>query len=70
MAKAADGKALQARKAAAAAALVALLAAGAGALWTAPVGTADVDGDTPPVMGAGGEHYGEGWNNYGHAVDR
>jgi hypothetical protein len=23
-------------------------------------------GDNPPVMGAGGEHYGEQWNNYGH----
>jgi hypothetical protein len=23
-------------------------------------------GDNTPVMGAGGEHYGEGWNNYGH----
>ena len=23
-------------------------------------------GDNPPVMGAGGEHYGDGWNNYGH----
>jgi hypothetical protein len=23
-------------------------------------------GDNTPVMGAGGEHYGAGWNNYGH----
>jgi hypothetical protein len=23
-------------------------------------------GDNPPVMGAGGEHYGDGWSNYGH----
>jgi hypothetical protein len=25
-------------------------------------------GENPPVMGAGGEHYGEGWNNYGWNV--
>ena len=23
-------------------------------------------GENPPVMGAGGEHYGDGWSNYGH----
>ena len=27
-------------------------------------------GDNPPVMGAGGEHYGDGWNNYGHDLDQ
>ena len=69
--KAADRKAIRARRAAVAAALVAVLALGAGALWTEPAGTAaDVDGDTPAVVGAGGEHYGEGWNNYGHALEQ
>ncbi len=24
----------------------------------------------PPVMGAGGEHYGDGWSNYGHDFDQ
>ena len=23
-------------------------------------------GDNPPIIGAGGQFYGEGWNNYGH----
>lgn len=27
-------------------------------------------GDNPPVIGAGGEHYGDGWNNYGHDFDQ
>ncbi len=27
-------------------------------------------GDNPPVMGAGGEFYGDGWSNYGHDFDR
>ena len=32
-------------------------------------------GDNPPAVspdyiGAGGEHYGEGWNNYGHNLDQ
>ena len=27
-------------------------------------------GENPPVMGAGGEHYGEGWSNYGHDFDQ
>src|SRR5918998_6141544 len=27
-------------------------------------------GETPPVIGAGGEHYGDEWNNYGHDFDR
>ncbi len=27
-------------------------------------------GENPPVMGAGGEHYGDGWNNYGHNLDQ
>jgi hypothetical protein len=26
-------------------------------------------GENPPVMGAGGEHYGDGWSNYGHNLD-
>ena len=25
-------------------------------------------GENPPAVGVGGEHYGEGWNNYGHAL--
>jgi hypothetical protein len=25
-------------------------------------------GETPPAVGVGGEHYGEGWTNYGHAL--
>ena len=27
-------------------------------------------GENPPVMGAGGEHYGDGWSNYGHDFDQ
>jgi hypothetical protein len=27
-------------------------------------------GENPPVMGAGGEHYGDGWSNYGHDLDQ
>ena len=27
-------------------------------------------GDNAPVMGAGGEFYGDGWNNYGHDFDQ
>ena len=27
-----------------------------------------VVGENPPAVGVGGEHYGEGWNNYGHAL--
>ncbi len=27
-------------------------------------------GDNSPVMGAGGEHYGAGWSNYGHDFDQ
>src|SRR4028118_1327728 len=27
-------------------------------------------GDNSPVMGAGGEHYGDEWNNYGHDFDQ
>lgn len=27
-------------------------------------------GENPPVMGAGGEHYGDEWNNYGHDFDQ
>jgi hypothetical protein len=34
---------------------------------TAPAPSGSVGGN-PPVVGAGGEHYGEGWNNYGHDV--
>jgi hypothetical protein len=25
-------------------------------------------GENLPAVGVGGEHYGEGWNNYGHAL--
>ena len=32
---------------------------------TAPALSGSV-GDNTPVIGAGGEHYGEGWSNYGH----
>jgi len=27
-------------------------------------------GDNTPVIGAGGEHYGDAWNNYGHDFDQ
>jgi hypothetical protein len=27
-------------------------------------------GENPSVMGAGGEHYGDGWSNYGHNLDQ
>ena len=27
-------------------------------------------GENPPVIGAGGEHYGDDWNNYGHDFDQ
>jgi len=27
-------------------------------------------GDNTPVIGAGGEHYGDRWNNYGHDFDQ
>ena len=27
-------------------------------------------GDNSPVIGAGGEHYGDGWSNYGHDFDQ
>ncbi len=27
-------------------------------------------GDNAPVIGAGGEHYGDEWNNYGHDFDQ
>ena len=27
-------------------------------------------GDNPPVIGAGGEHYGDDWSNYGHDFDQ
>ena len=27
-------------------------------------------GENPLVMGAGGEHYGDGWSNYGHDFDQ
>jgi hypothetical protein len=27
-----------------------------------------VVGENPPAVGAGGEHYGEGWNNYGRTL--
>jgi hypothetical protein len=27
-------------------------------------------GENPPIMGAGGEFYGEGWSNYGHDFDQ
>ena len=27
-------------------------------------------GNNPPVIGAGGEHYGDGWSNYGHDFDQ
>jgi hypothetical protein len=36
---------------------------------TAPATSGSV-GENPPVVGAGGEHYGEGWNNYGHDTNR
>ena len=32
---------------------------------TVPVPSGGV-GDNPPVIGAGCEHYGDGWSNYGH----
>ena len=38
-------------------------------LITSPPAVAPTSGsvdDNPPVMGAGGEHYGDGWSNYGH----
>jgi hypothetical protein len=36
---------------------------------TAPASSGSV-GNNTPVIGAGGEHYGEGWNNYGHDHDQ
>lgn len=36
---------------------------------TAPAPSGGV-GDNPPVIGAGGEHYGDGWSNYGHDFDQ
>ena len=36
---------------------------------TAPAPSGSV-GENPPVIGAGGEHYGDAWNNYGHDFDR
>ena len=27
-------------------------------------------GENPPVKDAGGEHYGDGWSNYGHDFDQ
>jgi hypothetical protein len=35
---------------------------------TAPAPSGSV-GNNTPVIGAGGEHYGDGWNNYGHDSD-
>ena len=41
-------------------------------LLTAPPAVAPPTsvGDNPPVMGAGGEFYGDGWNNYGNDRDQ
>ena len=36
---------------------------------TAPAPSGSV-GENPPVMSAGGEHYGEDWSNYGHDFDQ
>lgn len=36
---------------------------------TAPTPGGSV-GENPPVIGAGGEHYGNDWNNYGHDFDQ
>ncbi len=36
---------------------------------TAPVPSGSV-GENPPVIGAGGEHYGDDWSNYGHDFDQ
>ena len=47
--------------------LSALLVTAAPPAATSPSGNV---GDNPPVIGAGGEHYGEEWNNYGHDFDR
>ena len=41
-------------------------------LITAPPAVAPTSGsvgDNTPVIGAGGEHYGDEWNNYGHDFD-
>jgi hypothetical protein len=42
-------------------------------LITAPPAVAPTSGsvgDNPPVIGAGGEFYGDGWSNYGHDFDQ
>ena len=42
-------------------------------LTAAPPGatsSSESGGDNSPVIGAGGEHYGDGWNNYGHNLDK
>jgi hypothetical protein len=40
-------------------------------LITAPPTVAPTSvGDNPPVIGAGGEFYGDGWSNYGHDFDQ
>jgi hypothetical protein len=36
---------------------------------TAPALSGSV-GNNPPVIGAGGEHYGDDWSNYGHDFDQ
>ena len=36
---------------------------------TAPALSGHV-GHNPPILGAGGEHYGDGWSNYGHDFDQ
>ncbi len=42
-------------------------------LITSPQAVAPTNGsvgENPPVIGAGGEHYGDEWNNYGHDFDQ
>ena len=44
-----------------------------GLLVTSPQAEAPTSGsvgENPRVIGAGGEHYGEQWNNYGHDFDQ
>ena len=44
--------------------LAALLITAAPSTAPAPSGSV---GENTPLVGAGGEHYGDGWNDYGHA---
>ena len=44
-----------------------------GLLITSPQAVVPISGsvgDNTPIMGAGGEHYGDEWNNYGHDFDQ